>query len=110
MTTLAIEIPNHTDSVMSKKPSSRVDLHATLFKFAMHLRGAEEGIACKGTAIEQPTVDIGKKSFLFLGKKRFMLKLSESILQIAKLAKEQPEVYKSGAGGWTTITIDNENP
>lgn len=78
-----------------------------LFKFAMRLPGAEEGISCKGTALEQPTVTVGKKAFLFLGKARIMLKLSESLSKAAKLAKEQPGVYKAGASGWTTITIED---
>jgi hypothetical protein len=90
---------------MSKKPSFSTDLHAALFKFAMRFPGAEEGIACEGTAIEQPSVHVGKKSFLFVGKTRIMLKLSESVSECVLLAKEQPRVYKSGAGGWTTITI-----
>jgi hypothetical protein len=94
---------------MSKKSSFNTDLHAALFKFAIRFPNAEEGIACKGTAIEQPTVDVGKKSFLFLGKARIMLKLSESIAECAKLEKAQPGVYKSGAGGWTTISIEDGN-
>lgn len=99
----------HTQSAMNKKSSSMTDLHATLFKVAMRLPGAKEGISCKGTALEQPTVTVGKKAFLFLGKTRIMLKLSESISDCARLAKEQPDVYKSGAGGWTTITVVDGN-
>jgi hypothetical protein len=75
----------------------------------MRFPDAEEAIACKGTAIEQPTVTVGKKAFLFLGNTRIMVKLRDSIPEAVKLAKEQPEVYKIGAGGWTTITIDVDN-
>jgi hypothetical protein len=76
-----------------------------LRKIALGYPEAEEGIACRGTAVECATVMVGKKAFLFLGKKEFRLKLGDSLDEAAKLAAKHPDVYKVGAKGWTSIAV-----
>jgi ElaB/YqjD/DUF883 family membrane-anchored ribosome-binding protein len=77
----------------------------SLRKFALALPETEEGIACKGTAIECATVMVRNKAFLFLGKMEIRFKLDDSLAEAAKLAAKEPDVYKVGAKGWTSIAV-----
>ncbi len=74
----------------------------TMRKLAMKLPGAEQSIACAGTAAECRTVKAGGKAFLFLRKTDVMLKLRD----LAAEASRQPDRYKVGAGGWTMVSYE----
>lgn len=90
---------------MAAKQTSQQKLHAKLLNAALALPETEEGIACAGTALEKRTIKVRKKAFLFLSAKDAMLKLSESLPVAEDLAAAEPERYKVGAHGWTTITF-----
>jgi hypothetical protein len=72
---------------------------------ALALEGAEEGVACEGTALEKRTVRVGGRAFLFVGVKDdafdVMLKLDESLAAAKALAATDPRI-KVGANGWTS--------
>jgi len=87
-----------------------MNLKSALRKFALDLEGAEEGIACAGTAIESRTIKVGGKAFLFLGAKDIRLKLTASIAAAKKLAKKNADLYTVGAGGWTKIALGGKEP
>lgn len=74
----------------------------------------EEGVACKGTALESTTFGVGKKVFLFLriadGTCHLRLKLAESLPEARRLAGRQPEVYAVGAQGWAKVTFELDGP
>ena len=88
---------------------ARAELES-LRRFALGLPGAEESVACVGTAVEKRTVKAGGKAFLFLGPKDLMLKLGASLAQARKLAHDDPERCKAGAGGWVTIRFESGMP
>src|SRR5690349_5593946 len=88
---------------------ARAELES-LRKFALGLPGTEESVACAGTVLEKRTVKAGGKAFLFVGAKDLMLKLGESLPEARKLAKEDPERCKAGAGGWVTLRIESSLP
>ena len=72
---------------------------------------AEEGIACKGTAIECSVFKAKKKSFLFVGAREIRLKLKESLPEAARLASKEPARYEAGSQGWIKVKLDtNEAP
>jgi len=81
-----------------------------LRKFAMKMPDAEEGVACKGTVIEQVTAKINKKAFLYLGnvggQGSGMLKLKDSVPEAVKLTATHPNEVKAGLGGWTKVHGD----
>jgi hypothetical protein len=72
---------------------------------AMALGDVEEGIACKGTAIESSTFKANKKAFLFVGAGAVRLKLDASLADARKLAAKDPDKFDVGAGGWIKIAI-----
>jgi hypothetical protein len=80
---------------MSKK------LSATLRKIALALPDTEEGIACKGTKLECPTVAVRGKAFLFLSDGHLRLKLSDSLKEASEI-----DSCKVGAGGWVQVMFD----
>ncbi len=82
----------------------------TLRRFALSLSGAEESVACAGTVIEKRTVKAGGKAFLFVGSKDLMLKLGASLAQARKLAQDDPERCKAGAGGWVSVRFGSGLP
>ncbi len=81
-------------------------LRNALRKAALERPGTEEGVACEGTTIEKRTVKVGKKAFVFLGVTDLMVKLGPSQAEARRLASTQPERYKVGANGWTTVKLD----
>jgi hypothetical protein len=91
------------------QPGSGPTIEA-LRKFALGLPGAEESVACAGTAIEKRTVKSGGKAFLFLGSKDLMLKLGPSLAKARELAAADPERCRAGAGGWVNIRFATGMP
>lgn len=71
--------------------------------------GAEEGVACPGTAVESHAFRAKKKAFLFVRRKGeglgTMLKLAASLPEAQKLETEFPGRYVVGAHGWVTTTF-----
>lgn len=65
-----------------------------------------EGLACKGTTIQSATFKVRGKAFLFLRPGRVMVKLDGSRSEALKHAERNPERYRVGSGGWTTVTYD----
>jgi YjbR protein len=69
---------------------------------ALRLPDVEEGIACKGTAIESRTFKVHKKAFLFVRRAQVMLKLEASADEARRLAS-MDERFHVGTGGWVTV-------
>ena len=82
----------------------------TLRDLALKYPGAEEGIACAGTAIEKRTIKVRGKAFLFLGAGDAMLKLSGSLAEATRLAATEPSLFKVGASGWVTAKLNEDEP
>jgi YjbR len=76
----------------------------TLRSIALRYPQTEEGIACKGTAVECTTFKARSKAFLFVGAKEIRLKLDASLAEATKLAAKEPERYKVGAHGWVAVS------
>lgn len=92
----------------AKKPAAQAlpktsEFIDALRSHALGLRGAEEGIACQGTALEKRTVQVKKKAFVFLGADHVMVKLRDSLDDAKRLAAQDPAAYRAGANGWVTI-------
>lgn len=92
----------------AKKPAAQAlpktsEFIDALRSYALRLRGAEEGIACQGTALEKRTVQVKKKAFVFLGADHVMVKLRDSLDDAKRLAAQDPAAYRAGANGWVTI-------
>jgi hypothetical protein len=79
-----------------------------LRKMAMRCPQAEEGIACKGTALECRTIKARNKAFL--RKTELRLKLGDSLAEAAKLAAKEPDRYQAGPGGWVKVTFSAAQP
>src|SRR5262245_60560616 len=92
---------------MPKKSAASVSL-SSLREIAMSLSDTEEGIACAGTSLEKRTIKVGGKAFLFLGAKDAMFKLTASLAEATRLAKQFPATCKVGAHGWTTLTFGGD--
>jgi predicted DNA-binding protein (MmcQ/YjbR family) len=80
----------------------------TLRKLALKYPEAEEGIACKGTAIECTTFKARGKAFLFLARTNLRLKLGESLAEATALAAKEPGRYEVGAHGWIKVTLGDD--
>lgn len=78
-----------------------------LRRVALRYPKAEEGVACKGTALECSTFKARKKAFLFVGG-AVRVKLRESLAEAARLAKKDPACYKVGANGWVAVTFSHD--
>jgi len=91
------------------KPAS-IDLPLVLRKIALRFPDVEQGIACKGTALECSTFKTRRKSFLFIGKKDAKVKLSASQAEFATFISKEPGRYKIGANGWATIAFAGDSP
>ena len=81
---------------------------AMMRRAASELPDVEEGVACEGTAVESRTFKVQGKAFLFLRPRTAMLKLGESAMEAAGMGEKEPGRYRVGAGGWATITLDDE--
>ncbi|MBL9015340.1 MAG: MmcQ/YjbR family DNA-binding protein [Myxococcales bacterium] len=76
-----------------------------LIAAAAKLPGAEEGVACAGTALESRTLKIAGKAFAFFGPTDLRVKLSRSLPAAEKLARTKPGSCVPSAGGWTKCTL-----
>ncbi len=93
----------------------RGKLAAALKKAAQRHAGAEEAVACAGTAIESTTWGVGKKVFLFAGVSRGVVsvrvKVKASASEVKELAKADPKRFALGANGWATVKFaEDEAP
>jgi hypothetical protein len=77
---------------------------------ALKLSDVEEGIACKGTAIECSTFKVSGKAFLFVSAANIRLKLKESLAEATRLAAKEPDRYEAGALGWVKVTFGDDTP
>lgn len=90
---------------MNKLSPATDPLTDTLRKTALSHADVEEGIACKGTAIESATYKVCGKAFLFVRPGKVMVKLEKSLDEATRFAAETPTGYKVGVGGWVTIEL-----
>jgi len=88
---------------MAKKNATEPAFIKKLRAKALKLPDAEEGIACKGTALECATVMVRKKAFLFLGASKLRLQLDDSIAEAETLAAQHPDCCEVGGKGWVTV-------
>ena len=79
----------------------------SLVKLARRHSDVQEGIACKGTALERRTFTVNKKVFLFLGSNDLMLKLADSLPDTNKRASRSDDRIKVGKNGWVKIVWDD---
>jgi predicted DNA-binding protein (MmcQ/YjbR family) len=93
---------------MTRPAHQSGEVREALRAFALSYPGAEEGIACAGTALEKRTVKAGGKAFVFLGMADAMVKLRESLAEATRLAAKEPSRCKVGAHGWVTVTFAGE--
>ena len=81
-----------------------------LRSLALRYPEAEEGIACKGTALECSTFKAGNKAFLFVGAKDVKVKLRGSLAAAAKLAAKEPSRFQAGGHGWVSVKFSPDRP
>lgn len=84
-------------------PDPRANPLEALAKVAAAFADVEEGIACKGTAVESRTYKHGGKAFLFLRRGNVMVRLRDCLTEAQQLSNQNPAMYRAGSGGWTTI-------
>jgi hypothetical protein len=77
----------------------------TFIRIAKRLPDVEEGIACKGTALESRTFKVNEKAFLFLSARDARLKLGPSVAEAVAFAKAEPSRCTVGAGGWVKLSV-----
>lgn len=90
---------------MAKKKRSSGTTLQSLIDIATSLPNVEEGIACAGTSLEKRTMKTRKKAFVFLSAADLMVKLSDSLDEVAEFAA----TCKAGAHGWVTIRYAEPN-
>ncbi|MBL8896237.1 MAG: MmcQ/YjbR family DNA-binding protein [Planctomycetes bacterium] len=80
---------------------------------ALSLADVEESVACAGTALEQSSYGVRKKSFLFVhereGSVTLRLKLEAENASALELARAEPESYQVGKQGWVTVRLPAES-
>ena len=92
---------------MAKGQSNSDRAVQALRQAALRHADVQEGVACKGTAIESARFKVGGRAFLFLRSGRVMVRLDKSQKEAARLAGKKPARYKVGSGGWTTVTFED---
>lgn len=95
---------------MARQRNAEEGRHQTLRKFALRYPEAEEGIACKDTALECSAFKARKKTFFFLGHTDAKVKLGASLGEAAKLAAKEPDRYQVGSSGWVSIKFGADAP
>jgi hypothetical protein len=98
----------HTIALMSSA-RGQSSLMVSLRHCAMQQPGAEEGIACKGTALEARTIKIRGKAFLFLRTTEARLKLGASIKEAAAQASKNPASCIVGTNGWVLVKFEGNS-
>lgn len=89
-----------------QKPGGGVTVHA-LRRVALRHPEVEEGIACKGTALESAGFKTRGKVSLLLRTADARPKLGKSQGDAANLAAQNPQRWRVGAQGWTTVNLRN---
>jgi hypothetical protein len=77
-----------------------------LRKAASSHPGVAEKVACKGTTVESASFHVRGKAFLFLRPASAMVKLDRSRTDVERMATRFPGACKTGAGGWTTVSLE----
>jgi hypothetical protein len=93
---------------MTRRTKVDGGIQQALRDVAMRYEGAEEGIACKGTAVESSAFKARKKTFLFVNAVHVRLKLRESLAEATALATKDPRRYEVGSLGWIKVTLGPE--
>ncbi|HEU0029382.1 MAG TPA: hypothetical protein VFQ53_02030 [Kofleriaceae bacterium] len=90
-------------------PGSQVAMLA-LRSLALAHPGAEDGVACAGTAMERHTVKANGKAFLFVGATDALVKLDGCLAEAREHAARQPARYRIGANGWVKLVFAADVP
>ena len=87
----------------------RHEISETIRSHALTFPETVEGSSCVNRAFKA-----GGKNFVFLGEKddecNIRLKLAASIGELEELAKDDPDRWQVGKGGWAMIRFDPEQP
>lgn len=95
---------------MAKRARTKDDHLTELRTLAASYPEAEEGVACKGTALECSAFKVRKKTFLFASARELKVKLGNSLAEAQKLARSEPARFQVGASGWVTVKVDVDQP
>jgi len=88
---------------MAKKRKTGGGPEQAMRQAALRCPDVEEGIACKGTAVECSAFKARKKTFLFVRAEDARVKLHESLVEAGKLAAKEPGRYEAGSLGWVKV-------
>ena len=81
---------------------------------AMKVAAAEMPNVTVGTACNQASYKLNKKSFFFIGPQggryKAMFKLKDSLAQARQLAQAQPDAFEVGKLDWVTARFTSEKP
>ncbi len=96
---------------MTRQKNADSRLAQALRKIALQYPETEEGIACKGTALECSAFKARNKTFLFMSTAEVRVKLGDSLTEAAKLASKEPGRYEVGSLGWVKVSFSpHESP
>jgi hypothetical protein len=95
---------------MARKTQRDSGTPQALRTVALRYPEVEEGIACKGTALECRNFKARNKAFLFMSASELRLKLRESLPEAARLAAKEPDGYEVGAHGWVKVALKADRP
>lgn len=93
---------------MTRMGTTDSELVQLLRTVALVYPGAEEGIACKGTALESSAFKVGNRTFLFMNRDYVRVKLRESLAEALQLESKERGRCEVGASGWVKVNFGNE--
>ncbi len=76
---------------------------------ALRYPETREGIACAGTVLEERTIQVKGKVFLFLGVADAMVKLRDSLAEASALSRKEPDRYQAGGQGWVRVKLRDDD-
>jgi hypothetical protein len=88
---------------MTQKKILSTEFRQAMRAMALRYPEAEEGIACKGTALECSAFKAQNKTFLFMGTAELTLNLQGSLPEADGLAAKEPSRYSAAPIGWVTV-------
>jgi hypothetical protein len=92
-------------AAQKKLPDPTLPIRTQASRFA----GVDEGTACTQSSFKR-----GKKAFLFIGMQggryKAMFKLSKSMPEAIRLAKQEPDDFQTGSTAWVTARFTAEQP
>lgn len=94
---------------MTRSNKANDKITVALRKIALRFPEAEEGIACKGTALECATFKARKKAYLFLCAIEIKVKLGDSLGEAEEYETKDAGCCKVGAHGWVAVYLANEH-